>query len=298
MSAPAASPKRSRRPLWVIGAIFVLVLAGILFVRHAGASLGCGRQQIAKPGGGAWTCTFDDEFSRGELDTGLWRVTTTAATGFHGGPECLVDSPANVATYGGMLHLTVRRTAAPFRCATPQGSYLTDYTSGSVSTKGTFAQAYGRFEVRARFPEPDEPGLYSGLWLYPETLSYGRWPASGEIDLAENYSVWPNRVNEQLHYDPAADDTRSVRPECRVEDPALFHDYVLVWSPRHITMAYDGHTCWSTTWKAAAPLRSGAPFDKPFYLVINEAIGTGVDAPSPALTLPRELDVDFVRVWK
>ena len=45
------------------------------------------------------------------------------------------------------------------------------YTSGLVETKGTFAQAYGRFEVRAKLPRGQ--GIWPAHWLLPAD---GAWP--------------------------------------------------------------------------------------------------------------------------
>src|SRR2546423_241135 len=69
---------------------------------------------IGKPDGSAWLCTFDDEFDGSSLDTSKWVVQTTAASSFHSGAECFVNTPDNVAVAGGSLSLTVRREAAPF----------------------------------------------------------------------------------------------------------------------------------------------------------------------------------------
>ncbi|WP_310962770.1 glycoside hydrolase family 16 protein [Nocardioides terrisoli] len=284
---------------WAVAGVVLLlaVLVVVVVSRDHRGSLSCGREALTKPDGKAWTCTFDDEFDGSSLRRSSWTVTTTSATGFHGGPECLVDRPGNVSVRDGSLLLTTRRTSAPFTCATNTGNYRSAYTSGAVSTRGIFEQTYGRFEIRARFPDAGGPGLYDGLWLYPSKLSYGRWPASGEIDLAEHYSVWPTVINHQLHYDRAVEDTRTPRRTCRISDPASFHTYVLLWTPSRITMAYDGQLCWTTTWRPAPPLRSPQPFDKPFYLVINQAVGIGVNRPD-GLRLPATAAIDYVRVWR
>ncbi|WP_310962771.1 glycoside hydrolase family 16 protein [Nocardioides terrisoli] len=254
---------------------------------------------VPRAGGGEWTCTFDDEFDGTSLDPSHWQVLTTAQGGFHGGPECLVDSPQTIRVRSGELHLTTQSTRKPVVCNTPWGSYTTSYISGAVTSKGVFSQAYGRFEIRARFPDLATAGLYDGLWLYPESPAYGAWPASGEIDLAEHYSAWPRWVNYNLHYaGEDQDTTRTPRPTCRISSPADFHDYVLEWSSDQISMIYDGQTCWSTAWTPAAPLVSPQPFDQPFFMILNQAVGTGANAPTSASALPATMDVDYVRVWK
>src|ERR1041384_3684457 len=77
----------------------------------------CGGVTVTKPDGSAWKCTFTDEFNGTALDTSKWVVQTTAASGFHNGPECFVNSPNNISEANGVLSLTARREAAPFTCA-------------------------------------------------------------------------------------------------------------------------------------------------------------------------------------
>ena len=48
-------------------------------------------------------------------------------------------------------------------------------------------QTYGRFDIRARFPEVTLPGSQGALWMTPYQNLYGLWPLSGEIDIAEFY---------------------------------------------------------------------------------------------------------------
>jgi beta-glucanase (GH16 family) len=86
--------------------------------------------------------------------------------------------------------------------------------------------------------------------------------------------------------------------DCSIDRPAGFHTYALDWTPGTMTMTYDGTACWTTPWDPAAPLASPAPFDKPFFLCLTEAMGTGINALDPTAQLPATMDVDWVRVWK
>jgi beta-glucanase (GH16 family) len=210
-----------------------------------------------------------------------------------------MDSTGNVSVSGGALHLTLRREKSPVLCpGLPEGvSPLTSYTSGMVTTTGKFAQAYGRFEFRARFPTTDGPGLHGALWLWPEDESrYGGRPAAGEIDVAEYYTQYPDRVVPYLHFDEAVAGQRVTNTDCFVERPDQFHTYSLEWTPETMTIAYDGRVCLQTTWQATGLVRP-APFDVPFFLNLTQALGRGTNAPGDDLELPATLDVDYVRVW-
>ena len=169
----------------------------------------------------------------------------TASSGFHSGTECFVNSPNNVSVGGGVLSLTVRKEAAPFTCASPVGSYATQYTSGSVLTYGLFSQAYGRFEVRAKLPSAAVKGLQESFWLWPDNSNkYGYyWPQSGEIDIAEMYSQYADRAIPYIHYVPAVTDPNVTNTNCLISDISAFHTYVAEWTPTTITIKYDGQTC-------------------------------------------------------
>ena len=252
---------------------------------------------IYKANGTAWKCTFADDFNNGVLDGKKWSVQQTAATGMHVGPECLVNNSRNVSVSNGSLHLTTRKEASQFTCKNPYGDYRTQYTSGGVTTTGKFAQTYGRFEFRAKFPSLKVPGVQSALWLYPATQKYGGWPASGEIDVAEFYSQYPDRSIPYIHYNAASDAGPVTNWSCKL-DPAVFHTYVAEWTATGMTISNDGVACLTHTFAPAAPLSAPQPFDQPFSVLLTQVLGTTTNAFSPTTTtLPATTDVDWVRVW-
>lgn len=264
----------------------------------AAAGNECDLSVVPRYGRGFRYCTFSDEFSGGRLDTSKWLTQQTSNSGYHSGAECFVDADKNVSVSEGMLNLTVQQEAAPFVCASPGGGYPTQYTSGSVSTWWRFSQTYGRFEIRARFPASQSAGLQSALWLYPQELKYGPWPHSGEIDIAETYSKYPDRAIPYLHYTQTGPDPTATNNDCLIDDVSEFHTYAAEWTPTSITITYDGATCLVHSWNPAAPLTKPAPFDQPFIVVLTQALGIGDNTFSPASTpLPATTQVDYVRVW-
>ncbi|MGN6721666.1 MAG: glycoside hydrolase family 16 protein, partial [Marmoricola sp.] len=185
----------------------------------------------------ATTCSFDDEFNSNRLNTNLWTPTTTAATGYRVGPECYVDDKSTISEGWGSLHLTTRPLSQPVTCTQPDGSsYQSSYVSGMVSTLGKFQQAYGHFEIRARFPNLNVPGTHSALWLYPAKQWYGIG-SSGEIDMVERYSVWPTTGVSSLVYPNA--NGRAVSQSCSFTNPGAYHVYSLDWTPTSMTFTYD-----------------------------------------------------------
>jgi len=261
-------------------------------------TVSCGKQTYTKPGGGTWKCTFADDFGGSSLDQTKWTPQQTAVSGLHSGPECLVDHPDNVSVGSGVLRLTARKQPAPFTCNSPHGAYTTEYTSGGVTTYGKFSQAFGRFEFRAKFPGATVAGLQSALWLYPEQQKYGRWPTSGEIDVAEAYSLYPDRTIPYIHYTQADTNDKSVTNWYCKLDPSQFHTYVAEWTSTSIKITNDGTTCVDHTIAPAAPLAAPAPFDQPFNVLMTQVLGVNTNAFDPASTpLPATMEVDWVRVW-
>jgi beta-glucanase (GH16 family) len=258
---------------------------------------GCGGRAAVAWAGGTWRCTFSDDFDRSALDLTKWDVTQTGHTGFRFGGECYLKDDDNVGVRGGRLDLTVRRVA-PFTCQSPADRFRTRYTGGMVTTAKRFDQTYGRFEVRARFLAGTAPGLHSAIWLWPSRPAYGAWPHSGEIDIAELYTRYPDRVIPYVHYASSGPDRTVTNTRCRVKTPEQFHTYAAEWTPGAITITFDGLVCVRTGWDRAAPLTGSAPFDRPFHLNLTQALGIGQNAFDPATTpLPASMQVDYVHVW-
>jgi beta-glucanase (GH16 family) len=270
-------------------------------VTAAASAPTCGGVKVHKPTGGYWACSFDEEFSATKLDTTKWTAQQTATSGFHSGPECFVNRPANVSVGSGVLKLTVRKEAAPFTCTKPGGSYSSQYTSGSVSTFAKFTQTYGRFEVRAKVSASVLQGLQESFWLWPaDATKYGpTWPASGEIDIAELFSRNSDRAIPFVHYNSAVYDPKVTNNYCLLAgSKGAFHKYVVAWTPTTINIAYDGHTCMIDNWNPAGMVKP-APFDQPFMVALTQALGIGTNAFKPSSThLPATTQVDYVRVWK
>jgi beta-glucanase (GH16 family) len=257
---------------------------------------------IPKATGGYWQCTFADAFGGKALDPYKWIPQRTDTSGFTNGPTaCFVASPNNISVSNGTLKLTARKEPSPFTCKNPLGDFRTQYTSGMVSTYGgRFSQTYGRFEIRARVSSAKVPGLHSALWLWPVNATrYGPRPASGEIDIAELYSAYPDRAIPYIHYIPSEPDPNVTNTSCMIPNPAAFHTYVLEWTRSAIKIIYDGKMCLVDTWHPAAPLVSPQPFDQPFFIALTQALGVGTNAFNAASTqLPATTEIEYVRVWK
>jgi beta-glucanase (GH16 family) len=257
----------------------------------------------AKPGGGSWRCVFHDDFSGSALDASKWVVVSSQQSGYRNGPECYLGTGSplgsdDVSVGSGVLRLTARQLAAPVDCPSASGEFSSAYSGAFVSTYGKFAATFGRVEIRAAFPHVTVPGVHAALWLYPTSLAYGATD-TGEIDIGEYFSRYPDRVVPFLHYTPAVADGTNTNDDCLVADPWAFHTYLLVWQPGRIQVSYDGHVCLDHHIAPAAPLTGSQPFDQSYAINLTQALGVTGNAFVPASTpLPATTTIDYVRVWE
>ena len=248
---------------------------------------------------GSWACSFDDEFNGTSLDTTKWTPQLTANSGYTTGTAsgwpCYVDNPSTISESGGYLDLSVVQEAAPVSCA---DGYSTPFEAGMVSTYAKFDQTYGAFEVNAELPPSVAKGLQETFWLYPQTLTYGAWPHSGEIDFAEFFSQYPTLDVPYIHYTEAASGDPNVTAyNCTINQGA-FNTYGIDWQPGTLTIYLNGNVCLVDHPNPAAPLTSPEPFNDPFFLALTVALGSGTDAYVPGTTqLPATTLVDWVRDW-
>lgn len=252
----------------------------------------CGATVLTKADGSAWVCTFADDFTASKLDATKWTPQLTATSGFSTGNACYTDNAANIAISGGVLKLTNKRSSFASTCKSPRGNFSTRNTSGMISTYTKFTQAYGRFEMKAKFSTSKQPGIQSAFWMYPEVTD-AVWPINGEIDIAEWYSKYPDRVIPFLHYQSSYLDPNATNNNCKVANVGgAWHTYALEWTPQAITFLYDGQVCMTNT--AAA---GGYPFNKAYMIALTQLVGTGVNAPNWLTPSTNTMQVDYVRAW-
>lgn len=278
----------------LVAGLFLALAPGSPAAPARSTSDACG-PLLSKPSGGKWSCTFVDDFSGTSVDTGKWVVGETPTTGFHIGITCFDKD--NVVVRQGTLRLLAKDEGYTFRCANPYAPFNTRYTGGHVATNGHFAQAYGRFEVRAKYPATG-PGIHAGFWMYPQKQTYGAWPASGEIDVAEWWSNAPAYALPTLHYSGST--TADSGWGCRVADPTVFHTYTVEWERTEMRFSIDGQQCFRRSWTPDAPLVVPQPFDQPFVLVLGNGVGdaTGSNAVGSSTTLPATYTVDYAKAWR
>ena len=139
-------------------------------------------------GAQGWDVTFEDEFKGTALNASNWVAFDNRT---HGTQESQLYMADDVAVADGLLVLTTRKRRAFSR----EQKRWYNYTSGWVESSGRRFQKFGRFEVRAKLPDPGAgshgmwPVAWPAHWLMPEpstsTPPNVCWPVGGEIDIME-----------------------------------------------------------------------------------------------------------------
>jgi serralysin len=153
------------------------------------------------------------------------------------------------------------------------------YTSGLLTTRTTFSQEYGYFEIRAKMPSGQ--GFWPSFWLLP---SNGTWPP--EIDVFEQLGGDPSTVYMTEHYTTAANPNTADQAKINV-DTTQWHTYGVNWGPNTITYYIDG--------QAVAEMPTPASMKTEMYMLVNMAVGGWAGTPVAGSTA--QMQVDYVKAY-
>ena len=251
-----------------------------------------------------WNLVWSDEFGGSALDASKWNIQTGDGTAEGipgwGNNELQSYQADNVSVANGNLIITARQEEADGRA----------YTSGRINTAGKLDMRYGRIE--ASIQAAGGQGMWSAFWMLPTDSAYGTWAAGGEIDIMEVFSRDPSPFNQAaLHYGMAWPlNTFNYAKHMNVDPADGLHVYALEWDAQEIRWFVDGthyHTVRNATYwnyyrdaatNAHVAGSDSAPFDRPFHLLLNLAVGGNLPGAPAADALPGELLVDYVRVYE
>lgn len=180
-----------------------------------------------------------------------------------------------------------------------------EYTSARLVTKGKGDWTYGRFEVAAKLPSGR--GTWPAVWMLPSQKSYGDggWPDNGEIDIMEHVGFDPDVVHSSVHT-RAYYHSIGTQKTSKVNVPtarAGFNVYAVEWTPEEVRGYVNGQhyfTFGNERLKNREADYKQWPFDKPFHLILNVAVGgtwggaKGVDES----IWPQRMEVDYIRVYR
>ena len=171
-----------------------------------------------------------------------------------------------------------------------------NHTSARLLTQGKSDWTYGRFEARIKVPEGS--GLWPAFWMLGTDIGTVGWPQCGEIDIMEYVGRLPKEVFGTIHGPnySAGDSFGDIQlfPNNVADD---YHVYAVEWEENQIRWYVDG-----INYHNATPEDLGTNewvFDHNHFILLNMAIGGDFGGTlDPAVTFPRQMWVDYVRVYE
>ena len=179
------------------------------------------------------------------------------------------------------------------------------YTSGKLTGKKKTDFTYGKVVARAKVPQGQ--GFWPAIWMMPKDESYyGQWPKCGEIDIMEVLGSAVDIAYGTIHYgNPYASQQGTYTLTNGTTYASDFHDYSIEWEPGEIRWYVDDELYftandWFTAEEGADEKPYPAPFDQPFFLQLNLAVGgTWPGDPDETTDFTNaEFLIDYVRVYQ
>jgi beta-glucanase (GH16 family) len=222
-----------------------------------------------------WVPTFTEEFDGAELGFPKW--TPHDPWGHERNREGQAYVPEAIQVKDGIVRIIARREPARY-----DGSQR-EFTSGMITTFGSFAQTYGRFEIRCRVAAGK--GLESKFWLMPVP--------SGEVPAIDILDVIGSQPSKALFGNRWGDEKteRSYSGSSDVPDLSNgFHTVSIEWDEKRIVWTVDGKETFQSI--------SGVPH-QPMYLAVNLAVGgRSAKYPDASAPFPADFDIDYIHVYQ
>lgn len=238
---------------------------------------------------------WNDEFNGNALDETIWNYEPHEPGWTNEELQEYTTSTDNVFVRDGSLIIKAIKTEK-------DGSDY--YTSGKVTSQNKKDFTYGKVVARAKVPEGQ--GLWPAIWMMPKDEGfYGQWPKCGEIDIMEVLCSNTKTAYGTIHYgEPHAEQQGIYNLESGSfsED---FHEFSVEWEPGEMRFYIDGnlyHTVndWFTAVKDEEEKPYPAPFNQPFFVQMNLAVGgTWPGNPDETTDFDKaEFEIDYVRVYQ
>jgi beta-glucanase (GH16 family) len=172
------------------------------------------------------------------------------------------------------------------------------YTSARIHSRESWT--YGRFVIRARLPAGR--GTWPAIWMMPADPKWnnGDWPDNGEIDIMEHVGFDYGAIHGSLHM-KTYNWMNGNQPTAIVRLPDVdttFHDYGIEWSAESLTFFIDDQRY--LTYRNPHQTRGEWPFDQPFYVILNVAVGGswGGEKGIDDAAFPQRMVIDSVKVYQ
>jgi len=220
---------------------------------------------------------WNDEFNGAAIDTKKWNIDI--ATNVWGDQEVqyYTNKPTNLIVRNGMVTLKANKEVTNGK----------QFSSASINTKGLFDFKYGK--VEARIMVPSGSGSWPGFSLIGSNVTTTGYPACGEIAIMEYFGNDTSNIYSSIH-STGANVTKSLTGP---DWSKAFHVYGAEWTDSSVRFFVNGKTVGNVTVADDATW----PFNLTnFFIGLNLAVGPG--APDAASVFPKQMIIDWVRVYQ
>lgn len=228
---------------------------------------------------------WEENFDGSDLEMASWNFETGDGCPLlcgWGNNERQIYTKKNHLVKDGLLYISVKK----------EGNR---YTSSKITTQGKKEFQYGKIELRAKLPLGK--GLWPAFWMLGSNIKSVGWPKSGEIDILEYVGKEPEYIFTSLHTPYSHGQTVNTRKERVKGIEEGFHTYAIEWSAESIEFFIDGNLFYSFAPKIKN--EETWPFNKPFYMILNVAIGGNFGGPDVDDSIfPQEFVIDYIRVYQ
>ncbi len=243
-----------------------------------------------------YTLKWEENFNSTSLNRDDWNVELHEPGWVNNELQEYVDSEKNIYIKDGSLVLR------PVKTVDDKGTV--SYTSGRINTQNKHNFKYGLFEARVKVPAGQ--GFLPAFWMMPANENlYGQWPRCGEIDIMEVLGNDTKTSYGTIHYGNPHSESQGNYKLDKGDFSEEYHTFSAEWEPGRINWYVDGvlmHTenDWYSATEGQGEITYPAPFDQPFYIILNLAVG-GNWPGNPDETTDIDnaaLMVDYVKVYQ
>lgn len=245
-----------------------------------------------------WVLSWADEFNGTQLDETIW-TKFNDGNPHNGELQFYTPRSENIVVSDGTLKLIARRETY-----TGQGPYMSqpvtrNYTSGKVETLNKKHFKYGKFEASMKLPRAK--GSWPAFWMLGENMYQSGigWPRCGEIDIMEHGQDFDNlgaAIHTQAYNHTIG--TQKTGTYIINNYDTDFHTYGLEWDASKLNFSVDGNKYFTITKQNLGTLETEWPFDQPFWIILNHAVGGAWGGTPDDSKFPITTEIDWIRVYK
>lgn len=170
-----------------------------------------------------------------------------------------------------------------------------NYSSTRITTKGKKEFQYGYIEARAKLPTGH--GIWPAFWMLGSNIDKVGWPKCGEIDILEYVGREPDMVFTSLHTQDSHGNTINTKKTKFEDIEEGFHIFAVDWNNEKMDFYVDGQLVY--TFQPDTKTEATWPFNQPFYILVNMAIGGNFGGPEVDDSIfPQQFIIDYIRVYE